>query len=346
MALTDGIALLSSQYAYDGAGPFDAKMLVTTFAELTTEATWKNSNGDNLAYNGMIVAVWRERNENAYKNGIYFLHDGTTKRNPDVTNEANWHKIDANVDVSEILNKIGDVADNTTLVDMISNALQAAKDYANGIVGEVAADLVESTQSINNTIADLTNKFATVETTIANNTESIADLLNNVNNYAADMATLIGDDRNAETGEVKSIRTIAAEELNSLIEAADPAGGKTIENIRKLVEYVDENAGEIATLIDISSSTANKLNGIDTTVAEAIAKAKEEVIAEVADSVTVTVGVATTETVGGIKSSTDDIENAVSVDAEGNATVQKINVNTLTQTKGESLVLDGGNAIA
>ena len=347
MALTDGIALLSSQYAYDGTGPFDAKMLVTTFSELTTEATWKNSNGDNLAYNGMIVAVWRERNENAYKNGIYFLHDGTTKRNPDVTNETNWHKIAANADIGEVLNKIGNVEADTTLVDMITSAIQAAKDYANEAIGEVSADLVahtQSIQSINNTIADLTSKFSAVENTVSSNTEAIADLLNNVSSYAADVAALIGNDRNTDTGEVKSIRTIAAEELDNLITAADPEGGKAIANIRQLVEYVDENAGEIASLAAATNATASKLAGIDTTVAAAIAKAKEEVIAEVADGVDVTIGVATAESLGGIKSSTGD--NVVSVDEDGNATVQTINVNTLRQTNGDSLVLDGGNAIA
>lgn len=93
MALFDGVALMSTQYAFDGNGPFDAKMLVKSFDELTNETTWQNSNGDSLAYNGMIVAVWRERNENAHKNGIYFLHDGTAKRIPDVTKVENWHKL-------------------------------------------------------------------------------------------------------------------------------------------------------------------------------------------------------------------------------------------------------------
>ena len=44
--------------------------------------------------------------------------------------------------------------------------------------------------------------------------------------------------------------------INTLINASDPTGGKTITDIQNLVKYVDENAGEIAALVD----TTNKHN--------------------------------------------------------------------------------------
>ena len=55
--------------------------------------------------------------------------------------------------------------------------------------------------------------------------------------------------------------------INALIAAADPEGGKTIADIQNLVKYVDENAGEIASLVTATSANTDKLAGIETTVA-------------------------------------------------------------------------------
>ena len=54
--------------------------------------------------------------------------------------------------------------------------------------------------------------------------------------------------------------------INALIVAADPEGGKVITNIQNLVQYVDENAGEIAALVTATNANTAKLAGIDTTV--------------------------------------------------------------------------------
>ena len=85
---------LDTQYAYSGKGPLDSKALVKTYAELLAPATWL-VNEKAAAYNGMLVAVWLNKDDTT-KNGIYFLHDPnctTTLKTPDVTLEANWHKL-------------------------------------------------------------------------------------------------------------------------------------------------------------------------------------------------------------------------------------------------------------
>ena len=90
---------ISTQYRYSGKGPFDAKQLVKTYAELKAEATWLSDSGSMTAYNGMIVAVWLDKNEDktlSDKNGIYFLFDPdctSTLKKPAVTDDKNWHKI-------------------------------------------------------------------------------------------------------------------------------------------------------------------------------------------------------------------------------------------------------------
>jgi hypothetical protein len=92
---------ITSQYLYTGRGPFDAKSLVKTYTDLLSEKTWVSSAGNNIAYNGMVVAVWLNKDDTS-KNGIYYLYDKNVLDNPaaayivpapDVTKEENWHKV-------------------------------------------------------------------------------------------------------------------------------------------------------------------------------------------------------------------------------------------------------------
>lgn len=88
------ILIDSNQYKFGGRGPLDAKALVKTYAELLDVDAW-TVDGTLVAYNGMITAVWLNKDDTS-KNGIYFLFDSTVTsavKKPDVTNEANWHKL-------------------------------------------------------------------------------------------------------------------------------------------------------------------------------------------------------------------------------------------------------------
>ena len=88
------IAKSADQFRYTGKGPLDAKALVKTYAELRDPTTW-TIDGKVAAYNGMITAVWLNKDDTS-KNGIYFLHDAnctSALKTPDVTVEANWHKL-------------------------------------------------------------------------------------------------------------------------------------------------------------------------------------------------------------------------------------------------------------
>ena len=89
-------------------------------------------------------------------------------------------------------------------------------------------------------------------------TAGAADTLSKANKGRLD--TLIGSDADM------SVRAIAAAEINTLIGAADDEGGKTIQNIANLVDYVEENAGDIAQLI----------SDVDTN-GKAITKANEDI---------------------------------------------------------------------
>jgi hypothetical protein len=114
------IGEISGQYRYTGKGPVDAKQLIKTYGELLLESTWASTSGSNTAYNGMIVAVWLDKNADktlSDRNGIYFLFDPdctSTLKKPDVTNEAHWHKI---AEVGNLPDKLADIDSRLTALE-------------------------------------------------------------------------------------------------------------------------------------------------------------------------------------------------------------------------------------
>jgi hypothetical protein len=97
----------TDQLRYLGKGPLDAKSLVKTYAELFSTDTWVK-NDVFTAYNGMIVAVWLNK-EDTTKNGIYFLFDpqaNTALKKPDFAQESNWHKLVEIADLNAQLTSI------------------------------------------------------------------------------------------------------------------------------------------------------------------------------------------------------------------------------------------------
>lgn len=100
-----GAIVRDSNYEVSTKKPLDARSLVKTYDDLTNIDNWVNSSGNPIVYNGMIVAVWLNTADPS-RNGIYFLHDASitsAKGTPDVTNEANWHKL---VDIDDLAYKL------------------------------------------------------------------------------------------------------------------------------------------------------------------------------------------------------------------------------------------------
>jgi hypothetical protein len=127
---------ISNQYLYTGRGPFDTKSLVKTYAELLLEETWLSEAGKSTAYNGMIVAVWLNK-EDTTKNGIYYLHDSlitSTFKAPDVTKEENWHKL---VEIDDLTEKLAAIDERLTALEEDSDVITYGyrKDFPS--VGEV-----------------------------------------------------------------------------------------------------------------------------------------------------------------------------------------------------------------
>ncbi len=217
---------IADQYKYKGPGPFDAKSLVKTYSDLTSQSTWLVDN-KLVAYNGMLVSVGFNKTDTS-KNGVYVLFDPsvtTAIGKPDVTNENNWHKLAELTDFSEVVAKI---ASNT----------QAITDET---AARIAAISVIYTPSVGETPAA---GLLVEEIARANAAEQA---------IAETLATLIG----ADSG--KTIREITVEEIAKIVDIGDQTVSAYISNqIAKLIQFkasteitIDENGtlglGEVST---------------------------------------------------------------------------------------------------
>jgi hypothetical protein len=192
-------------------------------------------------------------------------------------------------------------AKDTELAGKIDTKANAADVYTKGEVDTLVSTAVGN--------VDLTPyaKTADVNVTVETINASIAT-------KADASAVYTKEEANAEF----MTQTEVDDRINALIVAADPEGGKTIENIQNLVTYVDENAGEIAELI-------TTVGGHTTTIAEHTQKLSEidaAVVALVQPKASEEISVATDGTLG----------------------IIGVNVNKLVQTEGDILVLNGGAA--
>ena len=110
----------SNQLRYVGKGPLDAKALVKTYADLFKTSTWtvQDDSGAEtfVAYNGMMVAVWLNKDDTS-KNGIYFLHDPAVTsalKKPNVVDESNWHKLLELSEVPDLANRLSTIETELT----------------------------------------------------------------------------------------------------------------------------------------------------------------------------------------------------------------------------------------
>ena len=122
----------SNQYLYTNRGPLDAKSLVKDYTALLSKTTWTvdgTEDGTLVAYNGMITAVWLNKNDTS-KNGIYFLFDPTVTtalKKPDVTVEANWHKFAELSDLDNIKEQLSAISDELSGIKTRLASLEADK---------------------------------------------------------------------------------------------------------------------------------------------------------------------------------------------------------------------------
>ena len=98
MSRMRGTFVDKNNYEVTAKRPYDARMLVPTYGDLTIKDNWlaldPNTNEVTtslVAFNGLIVAV-ADKND-AEHSGLYMLYDRSGTKNPNVESIDNWVKI-------------------------------------------------------------------------------------------------------------------------------------------------------------------------------------------------------------------------------------------------------------
>ena len=171
---------------------------------------------------------------------------------------------DAESDIAAHTTAIGNNAtaiENITKADTgaIAVAVKAEADRAQGIEAglQSAIDTLNGANTVDGSVAKAVKDAVDAEAAIRESADAAlggridgvkvtveaADTLSKANKALLDVLVP------AEADRTKTVRAIAADEINTLIGAADDEGGETIQKVADLVNYVEKNAGEIAGLI-------------------------------------------------------------------------------------------------
>lgn len=294
----------------------------------------------NTAVNTTIPAISGNVSKNATAiTQIKTVLDGT----PAIGEEGAEGYIPAVPGLVAIVDKKADAADVYTKTQVDAKLITS---------GEVVHGTTDSVAIADNKITVTVNSYTKgeVDTLLANLDQT--ELENGIAANAADIAALVGTDKDAQ-GKIKSVRTIAKEEV-ALVVGAAPDALNTLEEVANWI--ANDQSGAAAMANDIAANKAilagfGTGEGQTATVLAAIEAAKQEAIAAIP-----ALEVATTEKLGGVKSvaaildedgkitNAAAIENKVAVAADGSMEVNSLNVNKLTQTAGDVFVLDGGSA--
>ena len=304
---------ISDQYKYSKRGPFDAKALVKTYADLLSLNTW-TINGTVAAYNGMVTAVWLDK-EDTSKNGIYFLHDPAVTgalKFPDVSNEANWHKLASIENLSGLVDQIASI--QTDLETFQSES----RNWITTVVEKV--DRIE-TNTYTKTAADA--KFADL---------SIIE------------ATYATKDELRATSDKSTSNTLAITELSNRVAAIVESGAEpNIINIIKIngaVQAVNEEDKSVDISVPVIADTkiSDLKDGKD--YIEAINNNTLSIKANTATIATINEAIANINTVVEtfvVPKESDEI----SVSDSGVLGIRKLSISKLIQNPNESLTLDG-----
>ena len=217
---------------------------------------------------------------------------------------------------------VGDVY-NVEAADA-EHGIEAGDNVAwNGTAWDVLGGTVDlSAYALNSTLDDYVKKNGTDRLITADEGDAIAALIDgDYDNFVKSVDT---EELTVDANGNLTIKKVANTKVDGL---ADLLNG-----------YVKKNGTDRL----ITEAEANKLGGIEENADANIIEIVKlnDVALEITDKA-VNIPIAG-ETLGVIKSSTGD--NKVTVAADGVASVGAVNVNTLTQTEGEALILNGGSA--
>jgi hypothetical protein len=138
----------------------------------------------------------------------------------------------------------------------VEEGLQGAIDILNG--GATEAGSVA--KAVKDAVDAEKSRAESAESGLETKINGVSTVANRADALAADNKSRL-DTLVPTTDNGKTVRAIAAEEINTLIGAADDEGGETIQKVADLVDYVEKNGGQIAGLINTVNGHTESLSG-------------------------------------------------------------------------------------
>lgn len=285
------------------------------------------------------------------------LESAVTTINAEIATKADADEVDAAIEAIET--EVAKKADSATVeaalelkansadVDAaIESASNGAKTYTDAAVAVVAEEVAKK--------VDLTVYNETVQEI----TENITNITNIIGGSEGEGESLIARIGALETGKANIADTLAGygitdaytkDEITKLI--ADITGGESAADVlAELTSYKTSNDAAVKALQDEDAALTARIKaledvGAQANVLEAINFNGQDIAIvdkKATFSYTYELPAAMADALGGVKSS--DAENKIAVDTEGVMEVNSLNVNKLTQTEGDTLILNGGSA--
>lgn len=208
-----------------------------------------------------------------------------TEVNEAIANAGHAVAADVNTAIDGINAKIGDVAEDTNLVDMIAAAQEAATyddEEVRGLIGDnadaIAQEVTDREGAVSGLKTELEGKINTkveqeaYDTKIAEliaEDERLAGLVDGHTTAIAEMGgeidTLVGEDAG------KSVRTIANEELAAQLIPANAA--EALDTLQEIAAWIQEHPGDAAAMNAAIEALETKVDTGDQTVSAYVAAA-------------------------------------------------------------------------
>lgn len=189
----------------------------------------------------VLTAGFGESTIKDYVNDAIAKLDSGTLAQKVAANEAAIEKIN-NETIPQAIVTAGENAD-TKIANFNTSTVAPLATRVTNAEGDI--DALETT--VGNATSGLVKEVADLKTTTNTHTSKL-------NTLEPQVITLIGSDTGV------SARAIAAEEINTIVGGANDAD--TIENIKDLVDYVNENAADLSAVIAESAKNKTKIDNV------------------------------------------------------------------------------------
>lgn len=218
-------------------------------------------------------------------------------------------------------------------------------------------------KGLESNVGILTENVYQLQSTTQTVQDNIVILENQVNTVSEKVSVLVGDDAG------KSVRTIVTEELVNQLISEDAI--ESLDTLKEIADWIQQHPGSVTAMNTAIESLESQVSVIETVLASKVdavegsrlmTNEEGSKLANIEDNAqvniieivnvggipldiinkAVNVPVATADRYGVVKST--DTENGVTVNDDGTMQVNAVNVNNLTQTEGDMLVLNSGNS--